>query len=160
MFIEVAEIKALELMAEHGLVQNGWTLRFRKGSSFLGRCWTTQKIIDLSIPYIENNDWEPMIRDTVLHEICHAFAPPFWKNGQWKYHHPQWRRKCVELGCTPERASKKPVLPPKKAPKYIANCSCGEKHEIRAKGKHFTHYVCKICRAKLVFSENPVYSFA
>ena len=158
MFIEVAEVKALALMAEHGLVQQGWTLKFNNKKTVLGQCWSFKKYISLSIPYIENNEWEPMIKDTVLHEIAHYFCPSIWKDGQWKSHHYQWKMKCIELGCIPKRSWKNPVMPPRKAPKYITTCSCGKDYEARARGKHFNHYICRICRAKLVFRDNPVYA--
>jgi len=158
MFIEVAKIKALALMVEHGLVQNGWTLKFNRKTSVLGQCWHSRKIISLSTPYVENNEWEPMIKDTVIHEIAHYFCPPVYIGRQRKIHHSQWKRKCIELGCLPERSWKSPVMPPKKAARYIASCSCDTKHEVRKKGKHFHHYICRRCRAKLVFRENPAYA--
>ena len=87
MFIEVAEVKALALMAEHGLVQQGWKFEFHRGSRYLGWCLSSRKVISLSSIYVENNEWEPLIKGTVLHEIAHYFCPPFYRNGQWKKHH-------------------------------------------------------------------------
>jgi predicted SprT family Zn-dependent metalloprotease len=157
MYLEIAEIKAKLLMGEHNLIQQGWTVNFHKGRSYLGQCLISKKIITLSIPYVENNEWEPNIKDTVLHEICHAFCPPVFRNRQWKAHHFAWRMKCIELGCSSKRTSKDPILPPKKAPRYITICACGIKHEVRRQGKHFNHYRCKFCKSPLVFTENPVY---
>jgi hypothetical protein len=100
-----AEVKALalELMAKHGLLQDGWTFRMGKGTKSFGRCRIKYngaglplKEISISRPLSSVNTLE-RCKDTILHEIAHAIAGI--RNG----HNYVWKRVCLEIGAPPVR---------------------------------------------------------
>jgi hypothetical protein len=100
---------ALQLMMRHGLIQNGWTFGISKGGTYtLGRCNHTTKTISLGIRYIESRS-RADITETILHEIAHALCEP------GEGHGPNWKAKCREVGCRPQR------LHHRMTPEAIAN---------------------------------------
>jgi predicted SprT family Zn-dependent metalloprotease len=157
MFIEVAEIKALELMAQHGLVQNGVKFGFhtsRRAAQYNPKTNT----ISLLEGYVELNEWEPFLKNSVLHEIAHYFFPPIRVGRQWKVHHHLWREKFISIGGDGKRTASKDASFPEREErvvktKYIAVCPCGREYEVKRKTKHFYHYSCPVCKSHLVFEE-------
>lgn len=152
MDLEIAKLKSKILMLEHGLIQNGWKFTFNRRTTSLGVCSYYKRTIFLSEKYTRLNDWEPEMKDTVLHEISHALCGP----GQG--HNWTWKMKCREIGAKPCRlAQGEFVSPPRKTEKkYVAHC-CGKKYQVQRRGKYFHNYICKICRAGLIFKNNPAY---
>ena len=84
-----------KLLAEHGLLQQGWRFDLDNGKVRVGCCHTSKKLITYSVHYLR----EPIesIRDTILHEIAHALTPDDKGHG-W-----EWEQKCIEIGAKPER---------------------------------------------------------
>lgn len=93
-----AQQLALSLMTEHGLVADGWTFRFSRGSTTLGlTTWPHGEDvgwINISRDFVSFND-EVKVREVILHEVAHALLPP--EEG----HGPNWQVKAVELGVPP-----------------------------------------------------------
>lgn len=117
MNLEIAKIQAYLLMAEHGLTQQGWTVEFHS-IRCAAQCDHARKVISLLREYVELNEWEPHVKNSVIHEISHYFCPPIWGGRQWKVHHNLWRRKFIALGGTGERClSKEAIYPERKEQK-------------------------------------------
>jgi len=152
MDLKIAEIKSKMLMIEHGLIQEGWKFAFNRRLSSLGLCSHNRRTIYLSAKYTQLNDWEPEMKDTVLHEIAHAFC------GFGHGHDLYWKMKCLQVGANPCRLAQGDIVcpPRKKEKKYIATC-CGKTYQVQRRGKHFNNYICRICRAPLIFTPNPLY---
>lgn len=85
---------ALAVMAGFGLSE--WQFALTRGVRILGVCRHQKHVIGLSRHLIERNSPEE-VRDTLLHEICHALVGP--GHG----HDEVWKAKCREVGCRPER---------------------------------------------------------
>ena len=66
-----AQQLARRLMAQHGLIERGWSFAFNRRKCSLGLCNHTAKCVELSIYFIDKNDIS-FIRDTLLHEIAHG----------------------------------------------------------------------------------------
>lgn len=93
---------AVELMRQHGL--DGWRFRFDSARRRLGACWHQRREISLSGPLTVLNP-EPIVRNTVLHEIAHALVGPKHK------HNWVWREKARAIGCDGARlAGRETVL--------------------------------------------------
>lgn len=80
-----AEILALRLMREWGLLAKGWTFGFDFTERRFGLCSYARKRISLSkLLTCLNNEAE--VKETILHEIAHALCRPsdghgsFWRN--------------------------------------------------------------------------------
>ena len=87
---------AIELMSEHGLLDNGWSFEYDTAKTRFGVCKYGSKVIGLSEPLTEVNN-EVEVRDTILHEIAHALV------GTGHGHNEVWKAKCREIGAKPER---------------------------------------------------------
>jgi len=106
-----------KLLAEHGLLQQGWRFDLSNEKQTLGRCIHSRKTIIYSVHYLR----EPIesIRDTILHEIAHALVGPDVDSHGWK-----WRAKCVEIGAKPQRLADPTNYEAK--PNYKIECpECG-----------------------------------
>lgn len=123
MELKSAEQLAIQLMNQHGLIEQGWRLQFDNAKRRFGVCSYRRKIIGLSSTLVQLND-EAHVRNTILHEIAHALTPG--------HHHDYvWKRKAIEIGCTGDRcySSKVVQTPPAK---YEAVCvGCGHTHKRR-----------------------------
>lgn len=112
-----AETLARALMAEHGLLDKGWSFRWDNAKTRLGSCWYGRRTITLSRPIARLND-EAKIRGVVLHEIAHALAP---RNSG---HGPAWKSVCRMVGAEPVRCDADASLP-EPAFKYVCP-RCGK----------------------------------
>jgi uncharacterized protein (UPF0335 family) len=87
-----------DLMKKHGLVKDGWTFRFSKGTNCFGQCrygtfgkkQVYKQEISISEPLSKVNTLE-RVKMTVLHEIAHALT-------KGHGHDRVWQRKCIEIG--------------------------------------------------------------
>lgn len=159
MNLQDAKNLAIQLMNQHGLIDNGWHFEFDNAKRRFGCCVHTYKRISLSKHLVELND-EARIKNTILHEIAHALVGP--KHG----HDYVWRRKAIEIGCDGSRCySSDKVKSPQS--KYIAECNgCGKTHN-RHKMTRALKYGSSSCghcsgsryneKYKLVWKENPNY---
>ena len=124
MNLTVAKILAMELMAKHGLIQNGWKFSYDNAKSRFGSCRHRKKMITLSQHLVCLNDVD-RVKNTILHEIAHALTPGH-------RHDSVWVAKAIEIGCDGQRCySLDETVTPQG--RYIAICKgCkGEFHKHR-----------------------------
>jgi predicted SprT family Zn-dependent metalloprotease len=96
MKLEDAENLAWELIAKHGL--GLWGFGFDNAKRRCGACHFGKRTITLSRHFVAMND-EAEVRDTILHEIAHAYA------GAAAGHGVHWQRAAMQLGARPERCA-------------------------------------------------------
>jgi predicted SprT family Zn-dependent metalloprotease len=111
---------AIDLMAKHGILDQGWRFQYDNARRRFGSCSYRTKTISLSKHLVSLNDLEN-VKDTILHEIAHALTPGHG-------HDRVWQRKAIEIGCNGKRCySSFDVQQPES--RYIAECSgCGHTH--------------------------------
>lgn len=165
MTLTEAKNLTLELMEEHGVIQDGWVFQWSNGKRQLGCAVviktkdrrtgkvTEQKRIRISRHLVELND-DDEIRDTILHEIAHAIAG--LKNG----HNHVWRAVCRRIGAKPKRLAGEEVRVVE--PPYMLICKCcqktlGKRHR-RMTRKQLASRYCGHCgrasKGKLEFQPN------
>lgn len=112
---------AIDLMAKHGILDQGWRFQYDNARRRFGCCSYRTKTISLSKHLVSLNDIEK-VKDTILHEIAHALTPGHG-------HDRVWQRKAIEIGCNGERCySSFDVQQPES--RYIAECNgCGHIHK-------------------------------
>jgi len=91
MNLQAAQTLALQLMELHGLIQDKWFFQFNNRKNAAGICNYSKHSIELSRPLTELSD-EVDVKDTILHEIAHAFT-------KGHHHDYVWQRKAKEIGC-------------------------------------------------------------
>lgn len=124
---------ARQLMDQHRL--RGWSFAFNRAKRGMGLCRYREKRIELSIHFVLRND-EAEVRDTILHEIAHALAGPRAGHGE------AWKRKCVEIGATPQRCGVA-AMP---AGRWRATCpTCGREHHRHRRPLPGRRYFCRPC---------------
>lgn len=89
---------ALNLMNEHGLIEQGWNFSFDRAKSRLGCCRYGKKLITMS-SIVTPGQTKASIKNTLLHEIAHALVGPGHGHG------PVWKAKAKSIGCTGDRCS-------------------------------------------------------
>ncbi|MEO0588250.1 MAG: SprT-like domain-containing protein, partial [Planctomycetota bacterium] len=94
MHLDAARTLAEHHLTRHGLADRGWSVGFNRRKTVCGVCNYTDRRIELSRHHVELND-EPIVLDTILHEVAHALA------GSRAKHGPKWKRIAAELGATP-----------------------------------------------------------
>lgn len=83
------------VMADHGLIEQGWKVVINKRlSRALGRCCYSKKTIEFCEDHVKGDSFET-IRDTLLHEIAHALVGPGHGHGD------VWKRMAVRVGADP-----------------------------------------------------------
>ena len=100
-----AKTLALEIMAEHGLVERGVGFKWSRAKRWFGEyAWRRDRAtgdlveewIALSGPLTDIND-RATVEDTIRHEVAHALA------GTAAGHGPEWKRQCAVTGAKPSR---------------------------------------------------------
>lgn len=99
------ELRAYQLITIHGLVRQGWDLRWMQNRRNAAYCDHHNKEIGLSEPILTLNDW-PVVRDAILHEIAHGVL------ARGHHHDSIWRVKFIEIGGSGERQLQRCVVPP------------------------------------------------
>ena len=152
---ELAVLQAKILMLPHGLLEDGWIVKLRD-RRLPAQCRLRKKEISLSLFYVQNNEWEPFLKNSVLHEIAHAKHPPVWTGRRWSKHHREWRRFFISIGgngercCSPDAVLKE-IKPRERIAKYTATCSCGITRKKYRKSKYMQFYQCRMCGERLVY---------
>lgn len=140
MNIQRAEMIAKDMMAHHGLSQQGWTFRFNNRKMATGLCNYTRKLIALSKPITLVNS-EDLIINTIMHEIAHALV------GIGQSHNRIWQLKAIEIGSTPDVCTSESVV--RASGNYTMRCvSCGfEETRYKLLSQHkrngMIHTTCK-----------------
>ena len=122
---------AVNLLYEHGLLDDGWSFKFDTAVKRFGCCKYRTREITLSRKLVEANNAD-RVNDTILHEIAHAIA------GHGTGHGPAWKAVCRRIGARPVACyteSNTVTIPLR----YRATClHCSHVfHKARApKGKH------------------------
>ncbi|QPI13848.1 hypothetical protein MYO4S_00092 [Serratia phage 4S] len=94
MTVEQAHKIMAELFAKHNM--QGWKFEIISSRSKrnIAMCWHGRKLITFQDRYFFAMTWN-QVMDTLLHELAHGIA------GYSAGHGPEWRKVCMELGCTP-----------------------------------------------------------
>lgn len=128
-----AKALALELMRQHGLVDNelgspNWGFDFDNGVRRFGACHYSKRKITLSAELTALNGVEQVQR-TMLHEIAHALA------GYKAHHNAQWQSICRAIGGDGQRtySTANTVTVDRKVTGTCPNCSRVIKRHRRAK---------------------------
>lgn len=104
---------AADLMAEHGITEQGWTFAFDSAASRMGVCRYRDKRIAVSRLYAAEASHED-VRDTLLHEIAHVLAGARAKHGVlWKAH-------ASRIGATPKACAARTPTPAASEPRRPA----------------------------------------
>lgn len=150
--LDQAQALALELMDQHGLLDNGWRFRWsnakramgsasiRKSPSSRTGSATEVKTLALSRFLVKLNPASE-VRDTILHEIAHALA------GIEHGHDHVWKAACRKIGAEPKRLASEEVRFIQ--PRYAIRClSCdqvvGERHR-RVASHRLSEAHCRAC---------------
>jgi predicted SprT family Zn-dependent metalloprotease len=112
MTLSEARELARQLMRRHA-VPRDWSFRFDGSKVRFGKCNYSRKEISLSRYLVELNE-EGRVRETILHEIAHALAPPGAGHG------PAWKSLARSIGSSGQRCYGLEVVRP--APKYKGTC--------------------------------------
>lgn len=119
---------AIQLMTNHGIIQQGWRFEFDQAKRRFGCCKYRSKRITLSVHLTELND-VIRVKNTILHEIAHALCP---REG----HNQIWRMKAIEIGCDGERCYSSNEVETMKG-NYVATCcNCDKTFNKFRKPKH------------------------
>jgi predicted SprT family Zn-dependent metalloprotease len=112
----------------------GYYFQFSSAKRRNGNINFTRKRISLSKPTVENNlhQINGPIRNTILHEIAHAFSYHIYGRSGMGHNH-KWRSIAIQIGCTGERSTSSYESP---KGKYTLVCdSCGKEHPMYRKPK-------------------------
>lgn len=145
MKLNEVENLALELMAQHGLLQAGWVFRFNNRRLLLAFCRKDkrEKVIEVSRIYSTHADWES-INDTLLHEIAHALVGPE------KGHGDEWKEMCFLIGAIPLEYNNRPI-------NGFWNATCSTCERIYSQFNQpsvVKQYSCVFCKQPLTFTKD------
>lgn len=145
-----AEDLARQLMAEHGLIDQGWVFRFDRSTIRFGNCqWKitaagTKKTLSLSRHLTSLND-RADVEDTIRHEIAHALA------GLKAAHGAEWVKACGQTGANPARCYDSAVIVRPEAPYNLLCESCDARWPRWRRSRHT--YLCGRCRSPLIWTK-------
>ena len=131
MNLAAANKLAYALLNAHGL-RPKWGFRFDRAHRRFGACHWRKSLITLSESLILANE-EPVVRNTLLHEIAHALT------GRQAGHGPQWKRVAQSIGCTGERCYGAEVVRAYKVEGICPHCG----HRVKQVSRSRT--ACKRC---------------
>lgn len=115
--ISLADVQtiAVNQMAQHGLLAEGWFFSFDRAKKRLGACHYGPKKITLSAILTPTCTPET-IQNTILHEIAHALV------GHKAGHGPVWKAKAISIGCDGKRCGTAGEIAEKPEFRWIATC--------------------------------------
>lgn len=133
-----AQALLIATMAKHGLIEQGWGIRWDRAKQRAGQCNYTYRRISLSEPLFAHFD-ESAATLVILHEVAHALTPGHG-------HDRVWRAKCIAIGgdgkrCCDEVAAAKAIA------KYEIKCSTTGRSLgfANRKGKRLAAGRCRCC---------------
>lgn len=135
---------AIELMNQHGIIENGWRFEFDNAKRRFGCCKYSSRRITLSVHLTELNDVS-RVKNTILHEIAHALCP---RQG----HNHIWIMKAIEIGCDGNRCYSSSEVETIKG-NYTATCFNCQKTYNRFKKQKYEQSCGKCSGGKY----NPTY---
>ena len=125
---------AKSVLKSFGLGCWGFAYNYRVRS--MGLCRYRRVRIELSVYFVQRNPPEE-VRETLLHEICHALVGP--GHG----HDAVWKRMCLKVGAKPERLCHEAEMP---AGRWQARCGgCGTTHHKHRRPKRMKGWFCRQC---------------
>lgn len=146
-----AENLALELMGEHGLIADGWAFRFDRAVRRAGLTHYVKRTIFLSREITRVGSPEA-VRDTILHEIAHAFT-------RGDHHGARWRRQFLALGGsghTRRRLSTEENAALARETKYKSSCElCGATFLAARKSKNMGVSYCVVTERCRLTNSDP-----
>ncbi len=129
----------LNLLNEHGLVQQGWTVKLSQGSRQLGVCYYHKRLIKLSRHHVLNGT-DAEIMNTIRHEVAHALAGAKAKHG-W-----EWKSWAIKLGAQPKSHAKISYEMPYKFVLHCPSCDMDvQKRRNRVSMKRLQRLICRKC---------------
>jgi predicted SprT family Zn-dependent metalloprotease len=137
-----AENLAVSLMKQNGIWELGWRFNYDNCVRQFGSCEYGTKKISLSKKLVSLNDVDT-VKDTILHEIAHAFCVYIYGVKRGKGHGDYWKSIAKQIGCDGNRCfSSDSVTMPKS--KYTLICdTCGA--ETPKYRKISSTYACGKC---------------
>lgn len=123
----------------------GYRFEFDRASSRFGCCNYAKKRITLSLSICKENldKIETEIKNTILHEIAHAFSVDVYGRREGRGHGANWQHIARQIGNSGDRCYKSSDVTPASS-KYSLVCdSCGKsvpKHRVPTK-----KYACSNC---------------
>lgn len=109
-------ILALNLMFEHGLIEQGWFYSWDRSKARNGLCNYTDKIISMS-KYLAPVRTYDQNKNTILHEIAHVLV------GAGHGHDAVWKAKAIEIGSDGERCGKIDAEAERPEHRWVGKCS-------------------------------------
>lgn len=105
-----AEILTNLYLDQFGLSSKGWTFAWNRRKRAFGTCFYSKKQIQLSriLTFAET---EEGVKQTILHEIAHAFTPG-------AKHGPEWKRVAEQIGVRDTSGYGEFTCAPEARPKY------------------------------------------
>lgn len=125
---------ARALLDEHGL--RDWTVALDRAKTRAGATHFRRRRITLSGPLTRAHD-EPLVRDTILHEVAHALVGP--AHG----HDRVWKAKAREIGASDQRCFSSEAA--RELAPFIGTCPAG--HEVRRHRRPTRLTACAECSA-------------
>ena len=152
MNLQEAQQLALDLMKQHGVIDDGWRFRWSNGKRQLGcaqirrvrnrRTGKTEEVKTIKLSrYLVALNNEDEVRDTILHEIAHAIAG--LRNG----HNAKWKAVCRRIGAKPQRLAGEEVNVVKHRYEIVCEC-CGHvvgKRHRRISVERLKNTYCRSC---------------
>lgn len=109
---------AHELLVGYGLYDQGWQFAFDDAKMRCGCTRYHDFTITISRHYVTDPDvGDADIRNTILHEIAHAFA------GYHEGHSDTWKKIALAIGCDGQRCN---TVWTGAKPRYRVHCECGQ----------------------------------
>ena len=83
---------AIDMLSQHGLIEQGWKVRWNRRHGVAGETVYSKKTITLSARAVAVYDWDTIVDGLLKHEVAHALVGPGHKHG------PVWQKKVKALG--------------------------------------------------------------
>lgn len=128
--------KLVDKLFDKHNINNDWSFGWDSAKRRFGQCNYRKRKISMSKVLTELNE-EPVVKDTLLHEIAHALC------GTGHHHDNHWKRVAKEIGANPKYCYDEATTITTK-PKWIGTCPNGHAHHRHRKssGKSSCYTCC------------------